>query len=205
MRRLLLALSLAFVALVAVGPDPAAAAKREPCAPKGARTVLLTEDIHVVARYNEDYDETRVWGCTRPRGRRFLLTPGSCSAPDVGCGYSPPPITAASKYVAFYSGGCLKGAGCGASVFVVSLRTGRRASVETDYFSRLAPVTRHGWLAWVDTGHDRGTAPVVRALNADGRAMVLDTGKGIDPDSIAVGRQRAYWTHDGVARSAALP
>jgi hypothetical protein len=205
MRRRFLAVSVCIGALLAAGAAPAGAAERKPCAPKGARTVLLTNEVQVVSRWDEYTDATRVWGCDRRAGRRILITPGDCSTPDIGCGDTPPDIMSAGKFVAFSEGGCIRGGGCGASVTVLSLRSGRRASSSTDFYSNVAPVTRRGWLAWVDTGDYGDTTPRVRALNADGRSAVLDTGSGIDLASLAVGDRIAYWTHAGVARSAALP
>jgi hypothetical protein len=177
-------------------------AQRAPaCAAKGSVTVAQNEQARVYERSQRgDADQHVLVGCLLRSGQRVQLAgwfSGDCSRGDE----STPQVWLRARIVAVNRYGCPPDptlGPCVGSARTISLRTGetlRRAGTG----SALAALVLgpRGAFAYVSSA-----GGVVKS-DADGQ-LLLDTGPGVDPASLAAVGPRVYWMRGGSPQTALL-
>ena len=198
-----LAAVLVALAAVPANADAATRKKRAPCSAKGSVTMLATERARI---YRVGEDEFDVYGCLYRVNRRHLLT----SYFDCDCSRAddqPPGLWLAGDYVAYNPWSCSP---VDFSCFgrVVSRRLTRislpRFRIENTARVSDLVLRPNGSIAFIqgparDFGETR-----LRAFDSSGERW-LDTGPGIEPESLGLSRGgRLYWKKGGAPFTALL-
>jgi len=206
------------VTLLAAAPAPAASADsaRRPsvCTPPGTRTLEASPRARVFTRGRESFSP--VFACHYRTGRRIRLGTQDCFDSR---GVELPRL--AGRFVAYALVTCHRAPTSEAVVRVRDLRSGRtiaRADATTPLPAGSRPLVSvtdlelkpNGSVAWIaqnSVASATGTTPErieVRKLERRGRDVLLASGLGIVPASLALGGSTLYWTRDGAPFSAAL-
>jgi hypothetical protein len=180
------------------------------CASAGSKTIVASEAARVYRK------GTTVYGCLYSVGRKFRLGTAEDLLTDVAY---VSPIRLAGRFVA-YSQGQSGRDGYSADLSVRDLRTGRivrdwqgggpggRFGTEESYGVSDVVLKRNGSVAWLNDRSrlgDRSHMFYLYKSDADGDLVLLDSGPGIEPGSLALSSgSRVYWTHNGVPHSATL-
>jgi hypothetical protein len=197
-----------FVTSLLASPS-ADAAKRLPCSKKGSKTLAANEHIRVFKTERptpeELYPVWRLYGCVYARGRHVLLDDNTDSGGEV-------------DPIAFRLAGRMAGVAVihwygtvsMARIATWDLNRGQTVHatelhVSTSGFPSSDPmdleITDRGSMAYTTGEAEAGWK--VHKHDA-GAAAVLDSGKDIDPDSLAITGPTVYWTKGGHPRSATL-
>jgi hypothetical protein len=166
-----------------------------PCWPSGTRTVAATGDVRVY--YRGASDNHQRYACVTRTGRRWKL--GRFTTASYGPGVVN--VDIAGRFVAFQYVSCSDG--CGDSdVRVLDTRSGRlrrspKARAGFDGLSGLV-VSRRGTVGYI-ARFESGEREVHVFDGASDR--VVDSGPGIELNSIAFAGNTLYWTRDGVAQA----
>jgi hypothetical protein len=173
-----------------------------PCAVRGSVAVAQNEQARVYVRSERgDADQHLLVGCLLRSGQRVVLDSWfscDCSRGDE----AEPQVWLRARIVAVNRYSCPPDptlGPCMGSARTVSLRTGetlRRASTGT-FLEALVQGPR-GAFAYVSSGGG------VLKSDATGETVVVVTGPGIDPDSLAIAGARLFWLRDGAPQTAVL-
>ena len=194
-------IAIAVVSLIFAGAASAAPSDRDWCRPKGGRILQANGTVEVwSARLG--FEETRYVACHRKRRRPVALGRSDFYG---GVGH----IVVGGRFVAYVDAHCDRygSAVCVGRLVVRDLKHGtRRRWTIPELEGGIWPVllTRHGGVVW---GHDLpdfdAPAYEIWALDRSGaRRLATGAYSELDPASIAVSDDIAYWTQNGAARSA---
>jgi hypothetical protein len=208
------ALALALVATFASAP-PALAKKHKParCSLSGSKTLLATRDARVFTKTAAKSGTTTEYACLYARNKRFALA--SADSDVGGSGQTASLERLAGSYVAFVLGRFDDSErynpdfkGFPESVVAINLSTGARlvfpavaAKPDVSSVSDLV-LARNGSFAWIGSG--AGATEVHRYRSGDTADSVLDSGTGIQAESLALAGATLYWMRGGTAVSAPL-
>ena len=177
-----------------------------PCEKLGARTLLQTKRVRIFT------ENDRLYGCLYSTERIIELAQGRGIDPRLG------EVALTGGYVGFEIESDGPDDGPFADLFVQDLRTGRikHATNSVDPSSGFAyadvrklVMTRHGSIAWIvrpysNKGNFKPLAlQQVQRLDRKGPRL-LDSGAGIEADSLTLRQHRIAWRHDNARRSAML-
>ncbi len=175
------------------------------CAAEG-RTVAASESVRVYVIPTDDFVEP-TYACPLRGGRRLRL--GSSGLSESG----PTDLQVAGDHV-FFTQGSYDRAHGDLSLDVRVVDVGRRRTLHRWHFyeARIDQVAPTLHLRGARLTPDGSVAFLVGGVGADHRLEVhradtagrtrLDSGADVDPDSLAVGAGRVYWTRAGIPRSA---
>ena len=181
---------------------PAQAARKR-CDRRGLEVVVANERVMVLSKRFHEGEDTRYYGCRR--GTRRLRVLGE----EFGLDHSGAGNFVLSRnWVAWSEATCSRTDGCSVdAVLAVNLLTSRALVLETDGAVDWE-LTARGRLVVLDGGQPRPWEPPapgrVRVTGTTGEHL-LATGDDLDPYSLTIAGDRAYWTRGGVAESAGIP
>lgn len=206
-RQVLLVAALIAGAMLSPGPLLASASgAAQRCERKPGETLLRTSQVRVFR--SDSVTRPAYYGCRVSRTRATRLGDARVASLD--------PIRVKGNLIAYQLRSVRKEA-ISFTLTVKSLATGRTVTRWAEdsaepggrYFGVTdVALTRSGAVGWMVTRQiseiDRRTLSEVRKTDADGRAIVLDAGPGVDPESLAATASTLYWTNDGRDSSAPL-
>ena len=201
MRRAVGALAIVVCALAA-GAVPATAAKkkRPTCFPPHSKTLQIDAKVRVFKLRHS------IYGCLLKRKKLVKFKVG-----DFPTGFGP--IELAAPYVAYASYSDCAAAFCDPNTVVLQdLRGGRATFVDGQAISvaelQSLVLKPNGSLAFITSEFDQNGSILpgvaVVKVEAGGTPVTLDSGAGVQGDSLALAGSTLYWTNAGVARSAPL-
>jgi len=210
-------LALALAATLAIAPEASAvftagqqapSVKATNCSLKSAKTLAANRSVRVFQRSD------KVYGCRRSADRAYVLgIRGECQNNDEIDG-----VVVAGNQAALNVQTCSL-TSSQSRVLLVSLRTGRVSfasnplstapRIDSGYDAiRGMAVTAEGAIAWIGVGVERGVVVAAevrrRARGSSTRAVLLDSGTGIDPRSLQRRDSRVTWRSGAAERSAAM-
>jgi hypothetical protein len=202
----------ALIALVAAIAAPSAAAGRDRCAPRGAKTVKQTSQVRVFTQTRRR--ASTYYACLRGSGRRPVEVATAFDDPESESIERVTRVLVAGTSVAVESTDFDDLGPDGsesASLVVADLRRGGRffgVTIDTTdglYAGFTKVLLRaDGAAAWTLAGN--GDYDEVDVLGADDeRATPVAYAKGIDPRSLRFGGDGVTWLQDGITRTAAIP
>ena len=195
------------LALLVVLLVPVSANASVPCGPRQAKTLAQTERARVFARFPDPVEEgeyTEVYGCFTGR-RAVLLAPEGETVIDRS-------IRIAGRYVVFAGTGAYDDASLPGSLSFLRRFDLRRRRVRvlhgTGLFTNFFDVVlkRNGSTAWISEDQRQDETyepPSVWRLDSNGRRR-LDSGDGIERESLTRRGSTIYWRRDGRVVSAPL-
>ena len=128
--------------------------------------------------------------------------------PETGFGVYPRTVQIAGQFIAYAAGHATQGDDDVAVLHRVNMRSGKKRIVDgsaPDAVFAAVELKATGSVAWTVEAENanRETVWFVRKLER-GKTTTLDSGKDVDPDSLAAARSILYWTKAGTAYSAAF-
>jgi hypothetical protein len=183
-------------AVAAVSALPGAESATRKACPTDGRTIVANEQVRVFRRVST---RDRVYACLVKTGKLRKLG----ERDELGAGVRM--VRVARAHVAWDAASCGSGS-CVGDMFTLDMRSGklRRGATQGDEgLARDVELTNSGAIAWTRSSAGEDYEPRVYKLDAAGQG-VLDSGPGVDRESLGTDGGRVYWTSGDAPRSTLL-